>query len=347
VTSTLADIRTKIRRITARPSASQITDTEIDNYINTFYVFDLPEHLRLESLRVNYQFITNAHQPVYDFPTDLYLTAMPPVYIAGYQSYMTQSRENFFRINATIQYKQNNIATGIGDTGPYIATLTSTPILRGFKPNPPGAYNVGVTPAPRYLNWNVLISGKAASGLSVSLIDDGQGSLFDITDTDCSLPRGTINYITGAISIPAPPALGFATPIAVGESINAQYIPYQASRPQSAIFFNDQIMLYPVPDEAYTVSFEAFKYPTALAAAGDTPQLLEWWQLLAYGAADKIFSDNADFDSMQKFRPLLDEQMRLVQRRTLQQYSSERTASIYTEQAQFSQFPFGNMFGGI
>ena len=110
-------------------------------------------------------------------------------------------------------------------------------------------------------------------------------------------------------------------------------------------------MMYPIPDQAYTVSFEAFKYPSAFANDGSddglSPQLYEWWQLLAYGAADKIFADNADMENMQKFRPLLDEQMRLVQRRTIQQYSSERTASIYTEQTQFAQFPFGNLFGGI
>lgn len=346
MTTTLTDIRNKVRRITGRPSDSQITNGEIDNYINTFYVYDMPEHLRLESLKVNYQFITSANRPVYDFPTDLYLTAMPPVYIAGYQSYMTQSRENFFRINATIQYKQDSVATGTGATGPYVGTLTALPILPGFKPNPPGSYDTGNLPAPRFINWNVLISGKSAAGESISLIDDGLGNLFDIADADCNPvnARGTINYITGSLVINV---IGFRVAIALGEPINVQYIPYKASRPQSAIFFQDQIMLYPIPDEAYTVSFEAFKYPTALALATDSPQLKEWWQLLALGAADKIFADNADFENMQRFRPLLDEQMRLIERRTIQQYSSERTATIYVEQSQFAQFPFGNMFGGI
>ena len=130
---TLTDIRNKVRRITGRPSASQITDEQIDNYINTFYIYDFPEHLRLESLRVNYQFVTTANVPVYDFPKEYYLTAMPPVYIAGYQSYLTQSRENFFRINATIQYLQQMHSTGINATGPYSINLTATPILKGLS----------------------------------------------------------------------------------------------------------------------------------------------------------------------------------------------------------------------
>lgn len=354
--NTLADIRTKIRRITARPSSVQISDAEIDKYINTFYVYDMPEHLKMESLRYAYQFTTTANIPVYDFPTDLYLTAMPPVYIGGYQSYMTQSRANFFRINPSLNFLQQQVYTGNGTFGPYTGQfLTNTPIVPGFKPNPPGAYSDSTVTdiAAKFVNWNVVVSAlgapDATSGISpsITLIDDGQGNLFDPTDTG-TLPafkRGTVNYLTGAIDITT-----FASVIPTGNAINVQYIPYVASRPQSCVFFQDQIILYPIPDQAYTVSFEAYKFPTAFlgnAPTTETAQLKEWWQLLAYGAADKIFSDNADMENMAKFRPLLDEQMNLCLRRTIVQQTSERTSTIYTENSQGGQFPFGNLFGGF
>lgn len=351
----LTAIRSKVRKLTGRPSSAQITDTEIDEYINTFYVFDLPEHLRLESLRINYEFNTRPNISVYDFPVDTYLTNMPPVYISGYQSFMTQSRENFFRVNPQLNRLQQSISTGNGTAGPYTGTLTQTPIMAGYKPNPPGAYSDSTIanndiPAAS-LKWNVLISASGTpdptSGIppDITLVDDGQGNLFDPSDvsTDPAGARGTINYLTGAVSI-----TNFAAIVPTGNAINIQTISYQASRPQSIVFFEDQFILYPVPDQAYTVSFEAYKYPTALASATQDPQLQEWWQLLAYGAADKIFSDNADFDDLQKFRPLLQEQMNLVQRRTLVQQTSERTATIYSEQLNGAgQFPFGNLFGGI
>lgn len=354
--STLADIRTKVRRITGRPSSAQISDQEIDNYINTFYRFDMPEHLRLESLRYNYQFVTSANVPAYDFPRDLYLTAMPPVFIAGYQSYMTQSRENFFRVNPELNFLQQSVYTGDGTDGSggtYTGqSLINTPICQGFKPNPPGAYSSSTVTdiAAKYLNWNVLVSAlgtpDAISGIapSISLIDDGQGNLFDPSDTS-TLPvnaRGTINYSTGAITI-----TDFIAAIPSGNAINVQYVPYVASRPQSVVFYQDQILVYPIPDQAYTVSFESYKYPTALANSNEDPQLQEWWQMLAYGAADKIFADNGDFENLTKFRPLLQEQMRLCQRRTIVQYTSERTSTIYTEQCGPGQFPFGNLFGGF
>lgn len=356
--STLADIRTKVRRITARPSVTQISDAEIDNYINTFYRFDMPEHLRLQNLRYNHQFTTTANIPVYDFPRDLYLTEMPPVFIAGYQSYMTQSRENFFRINPTLNFLQQSVYTGNNTTGPYTGQfLINTPITPGFKPNPPGAYtaNAANLIAAQFLNWNIVVSALGTpdpiSGIppSLTLIDDGLGNLVSPTDTGTTavtgfVIRGSVNYLTGAISINA---TGFTSAVPTGNAINVQYIPYVASRPQSVVFYQDQVYLYPIPDQAYTVSFEAYKYPTALTVPGESPQLQEWWQMLAYGAADKIFADNADFESLQKFRPLLEEQMKLALRRTIVQYTSERTATIYSEQTGHGQYPFGNLFSGF
>jgi hypothetical protein len=366
--NTLADIITKVRRITGRPSSTQISDNDIIKYINTFYVYDMPEHLKLISLRYNYEFLAKANIPVYDLPTDVYLTAMPPVFIAGYQSYMTQSRENFFRINPELNFEQVSLYTGNGTNtgyaGAFLNGATTNPpvtnsssaqlfVLQGFKPNPPGAFSASIpntaTDIPaKFLQWNVMISANGAndptSGIpsTISLVDDGQGNLFDVSDasTDPTLRRGTVNYITGAVTI-----TNFIARIPAGNAINAQYIPYVASRPTCAMFFQDQILLYPIPDQAYTVSFEVYKYPTAFLATSpstSTPQLKEWWQYLAYGAADKIFADNGDLENLQKFRPLLEEQMNLVQRRTIVQQTSDRSATIYTEQQGPGQFPFGN-----
>jgi hypothetical protein len=360
---TAADIITKVRRIIARPSANQISDQEIIRYINTFYVYDMTMHLKLEPLRVNWQFTTTANTPVYDFPRNLYLVDMPPVFIGGYQSFMTQSRQNFFRINPQLNFLQQNVFIGNGTAGPYGPTnLINTPIMPGFKPNPPGAYSA--TPAQaQYINWNVLVSASFPQGnssVSTSLVDDGQGNLIDPLDpaTPPNAPanRGSINYLTGQITIFDPtvfPTFGFPIPVPAGTPINVQYIPYVPSRPQSACFYQDQILLYPVPDQAYTVSFEAFKYPIPLnsdPAQGEVvtePQIKEWWQLLAYGAADKFFTDQGDLENMTKFRPLLEEQLKLINRRTIVQQTSERTATIYTEQSTFPQFPFGNLYSGF
>lgn len=333
--ATLLDIRNKVRRITGRPSAAQITDPEIDAYINTFYIYDLPEHLRLQNLRINYQFLTEANLQAYDFPVELYLDVMPPVYVAGFKCVMSQSRDNFYRLNSNTQ-RIENVASGTGIAGPYTFTLSGTPITRGYKRNPPGAFNTTITTQVKDINYSVVITGFS-SGDSVSLVDDGLGNLRYITD-DTSMPiRGTINYTSGAVTAT------FSGAIDPNTDITAEYIAYVAGKPTSVLFFQDQIVCFPIPDKAYTISFEAYQYPTAFLVGDDsaTPQLKEWWQLLAYGAADKIFSDNADMDNMAKFRPLLDEQMRLVQRRTLVQQANERTSTIFADNQ-----PFNGGWGG-
>ncbi len=367
VPSNLLDIRNKVRRITGRPSTTQISDAQIDNYINTFYIYDFPEHLQLISNRVNFQFVTTANTQIYDLPDDIYLTGMPPVYIGGYQSYMTQSRENFYRINPALNYLQQSVATGNGSGVGYSFTLINTPITGGWKPNPPGAYSLSSTPGndipANLLNWMVLISSTTADGNSVCLVDDGQGNLFNpgntaanLNDppdasTDPALARGSIDYATGLVQIPASGlALGFSKSIPIGTAINAQYVPYVASRPQSCVFFQQQFNLYPIPDQAYTVSFEAYRLPTALIdnpANEPSPQMTQWWQALAIGAALKIFEDNGDMENWQKYYPLLEHQLKLVQRRTIVQQTSERAPTIYTEQTAIGQYPFGNIFSGF
>ena len=380
--NTLSDIITKVRRITGKPSPTQIADSDIIKYINTFYIYDMPEHLKFISLRYNYEFLSQANIPVYDLPTDVYLTAMPPVFIAGYETYMTQSRSNYFRINPELNFEQVSIYIGNGSSGPYTGNFLNAAnqntalgssssaqlfVLPGFKANPPGAYSVSVLGSPtdvpaKFLQWNVLVSAKGTpdpiSGIptTVSLVDDGHGNLFDVSDasTDPKFARGTVNYITGALTIYGSPNPfgnpgGFISAIPASNPINVQYIPYVASRPTNCLFYQDQIMLYPIPDQAYTVSFEVYKYPTSFLATNTTatPQLTEWWQLLAYGAADKIFADNGDMENLQKYRPLLEEQMNLCLRRTIVQQTSERVSSIYTEQQGPGQFPFGNNFSSF
>jgi len=352
MSATLLDIQNKIRRIVARPSTNQLSNTELNSYINTAWIYDIPQHLKLETFKTIFQFVTEPNKGVYNFDTDLYLQAMPPVYIGGYQIAMSQSREQFNRANPKIQFMQKDLAIGNGGVA-YTGTISNVPVIRGYQPNP----IIPLTSKISEINYNVLISariGAGETGSMVTLIDDGSisalglGGLRDPNDTFIDpitlapiAVRGTIDYVTGAIII-----TNFASAIPVGNSIIAQYIPCKNSRPTSALFFQDQITLYPTPDQAYTVSFECFKKPTALLTAGQFPELKELWQLIAYVAADKIFSDSGDLDNVNKYRPLLEEQLRLCNRRTITQYSSERTSTIFTEQVgQLS--PFFNVFAGM
>lgn len=324
--STLARIRTKVRRLTASPSQNQIADTEIDDYVNTFYLFDMPELIKLINLRSTYEFYTDPNVDVYAFPRNTYTNIFQPVYIAGYQSFFTQSREQFFRIYPQLEFEQT-VATGDGATNSFTFTLSNVPVMRGFT-----------YPPSQIVNSRVFVSFTDGAGISIIARDNGVGGFVD--ETGATTLTGTINYVTGVVT-----GLVFGSVPPANAAIIAQFVSFTASRPEALLFFNDVFVLRPIPDMAYKVSMEVQTQPTAFLASDnsipDSPELEEWWQLLAYGAAKKILEDRQDSTSIANITPEFENQKRLVLRRTSQQLAQERTATIYTEQ---TQFPYGNFF---
>jgi len=107
------------------------------------------------------------------------------------------------------------------------------------------------------------------------------------------------------------------------------------------MYWQDQLVLRPVPDKAYIVELNVLRKPLDLINAGDSPELLEWWQLLAFGAASKILIDNADYEILAGLRPYYEEQILLCQRRVLAQGTSQRAATLFSEN---NQYPFGNNY---
>lgn len=349
-TSTLQAIQTKVRRLTRSPSISQLTDADLQNYINTFVVYDFPEHLRMFNLKTTFNLVCNAYQDRYPTDTDSfagvttnqlydfqnrYLTVHPPFYIAGFQSFYTQSREQFYGIYPFVNNIQQIASTGDG------VTTTFTGIIQQqngifLQPNQTGQTVL--------LKRNVLFSSVDSNLQGISLADSplldpatGNESVFGnlytpgmeptIPLTTASLdPNNNINYVTGVYTITFPVAPGN------GVTINSQTVPTIVTLPQAVLYYDNTLYLRPVPDQPYTVNFEAYIAPSYLFETTVNPALNEWWQYIAYGAAKKIFEDRLDMDSVQLIMPEFKKQEMLCQRRTLVQYTNERTATIYTEQ---------------
>lgn len=308
-TSTLAAIQTKVRRLTGNASEMQLTTSDLNEYINTFYEQDLPSYLKLWNLHGTYTFYTQQNEDRYAFPVNLYHSLNPPIYIDGYQSYYTQSREDFFRLYPKLIFQQTG-TSGNGTVGPYSFTFTDIPALRR----------------------DVTIFAADSTGTDQTAADDGNGLLID-TVTGATL--GTVDYITGAITIT------FLAIIPSTQNVIAKYVPYQASRPDSMLFFQNYMYLRPVPDEVYKITVEVYQKPTQLLNSNPAavPDIDQWWQLIAFGAAIKVSQDRLDDESIATIRPFFQEQMNLVMYRTATQIAIQRTQTIYTEQL---QYPIGN-----
>lgn len=298
-TTDLQTIRNKVRALTANPSPQQLSDATIDQYINTYYLYDLPDQLRLFNLKTVYSFTTQPNIDVYTLPIDLYTSFHPPLYVAGYYCKYTQSRSELFQIYPEIL--QNSVlGSGNGTAGPYTFTLTNAPVARN----------------------SVLIAGIDANNFSWNLTDDGAGNLV-------GGGSGTVDYLTGVATFT------FGGVIPASENITGNFYFYQPSRPQCGMVYQDSITLRPIPDQAYQVQLDAYILPTALLTVNQDPFLKQVWQLLACGAALKILEDRNDVENYAFVAEILKKYEYEAVYRTSVQRSNQRVATIYTQQVQF------------
>jgi hypothetical protein len=341
--STLTAIENKVRKLTRTPTAAQMSTADIDEYINTFIVYDMPEHLRQFNLHRQFTFYANPYQdtyetsavatnPLFNFKNAV-ISVNGPVYIGGYQSFFSQSREQFFGIYP----KVNSIAsTGfVGDGVTVAPTFTGN-----VNTNLIGTSGNGYV----LLQNEVLFSTVSTTNAGLALVDvpvvdaatgnpTSNGNLYvpglqPAIPPVAVTPANTINYVTGVYKITFPAG----SIIKLGAPINSQTVPQVCTIPQALLYFDGKFTLRPVPDQPYRVNFEVFVRPTFLAGIGESPELEEWWQYIAYGAAKKIFEDRMDLESVQNIMPEFKKQELLCLRRTIVQNTNDRTSTIYTEQ---------------
>ena len=384
--SDLAIIRQKVRNVTATPSANELSDTEIDFYINTYLVYDFPEHLRLKTLHVNYTFFTKPNIDKYDFPVEQYISIQKPVYVNGYQQEYHQSQDLFFQLWPKVN-EQQTVATGNGvTTNPVLANIISTPVVRScvslsatiggesisFIDNGEGVFVsagteiIGITQAANAVITLNTTNNPFSIGdtifiqdvFGMSQINGGPFTITNIVGADITTninstgfdpyqsggllikQAGTVNYLTGAI------ALDWGNPPDNGTNINAAYLPYVASRPRTILFFGNQFVFRPIPDRAYKVETEVFKVPTLLLNSNQSPELRQWWQLIALGAALKIFEDTQNMDDYKNVLPLYQMQETLANRRTVKQQTQQRVATPFMDQPGRNYGLFYDVYGG-
>ena len=378
--NTLSAIQTKVRRLTRSPSEQQLGTDDLNNYINTFVVYDFPEHLRTFNLRSQFTFTCNPFQdvyntdiasfggasnasqnPLYNFQNDI-ITVHEPLYIAGYQQFYTQSPEQFFSIYPNVNSISSISAVGDGTTtqfSGFIQIPLGQPVLLNA-----GIVNQQVA---TLLQNNILFSSVDLNFNGLAMVDvpaldsvTGNPTIWGSLVTEAQTlpnpvlistpysntpptgidPNNFINYLTGQFTVTFPFAPG------QGQQINSQTIPSVVGMPQAMLWYDNQFTLRPVPDQPYRINFEVYLRPTRLLQTNSVPALEEWWQFIAYGASKKIFEDRMDLDSVQLIMPEYLTQMAMINRRNIVQYTNERTSTIYTEQVAFGPNQSGWGWGG-
>lgn len=103
---------------------------------------------------------------------------------------------------------------------------------------------------------------------------------------------GTVDYVTTAMTLTLP------VPPAAGSQLTVWAVTYVPGRPYNLLFWNNEITLRPVPDQIYLVEVEVFQTPTQFLETTSDPQIQQWWQYIAYGAAMEILRERQDFDGV-------------------------------------------------
>ncbi len=338
--ATLQDIIKKFRRLTMSGTSVQITDPEIIDYINSYYIYDFPAEYRSLKLKDRYTFNTVRGIDTYPFDSEHYSTVQAPATIAKRQIRLFEDMWSFYGLNFAWQFMEN-ITTGSGITGPYTGTLQAVPIVRSVNNNPMVQTTLSSTAnflsapsKPSFPNsnisriQNILITANSSLGSTQNVTDDGAGNLIG----DGS---GTINYDTGAINIT------FTNVVPAGENIQVQYNPANMNIPIAILFFQNQFVLRPVPDKGYTVEIVAYRLPSqALLGTVDPntanmsgqPEQNEWWEILAFGAAKKFYQDKLDDDGENLMQDNLMDMLAKIETRTYAQLGKQRIQTMFADQ---------------
>lgn len=355
----LQAIINKVRKLTVSGISDQLTDSDIIDYLNSFYLYDFPAEFRALDLKDVYTFNTIEGIDTYPFDYNHWINVQVPAWVAKRNVELFYDSQSFYYFNyysANHNQQFQNIAMGDGSTKQFTGTLSGFPILRSINNNPmvtTNTANTGVFPAGFPVNFpqaninriqNFLITANVINGQTLNVTDDGNGNLLGPID-----PLGTnnINYGTGVVNVK------FSTPPGPLQPIQVQYNPLVLNQPVSILFFQNQFIMRPVPDTGYTVEITAYRTPSS-ALMGTTnngtpnysgvPELLEWWETLAIGTAKKVYEDRIDMDGVAMMDKMLAERYQLNYTRTYANLGKRRIQTLFSDQLDYTNnsLPFGS-----
>jgi hypothetical protein len=337
MTITLVDMRTTIRRMTARYTPQQMQDSQINDYINKFMSLFLPLHFKNIKLTKPYVFTTVPNVDTYVFPYENGLLTTPsptnnpipgnvqispPVYCQGYLLRYFQDKTTFYNRWPNLSVNQQVGVGGLPANTAYTGTINSFPFYRAQLDIFGNVTEPGVT-ITAFDNSGGMGSGYTYTITDQPTINSDVGILVDNNFESV----GTVNYLTGQFSfIPDNDAVIPST-----ANIYAAVVPYQASRPVDVLFYNQQLILRPCPLQVYQMEFQISQQPLQLLTDGSMPELDEWYLFICSGTSKLIYTDFPDDEGMAYLMPIWQEQLQIAQRRTLRQYGTQRASTIFSQ----------------
>ncbi len=329
--SSYAYIARKVRRLTASSSQSSLTDADLGEYVNNFYNQNFPNSIKTDQMRCVYTFYTSPNIDRYPVDINYYQGFRSPFYVDGYQGTFFKDREQFFYMWPRWPTLFQPIA-GNGVTQQFTFTIGAIPFLRN----------------------SVSLGGVDISGAPIRVGDDGKGNLqLETPNPQVSVPLqttnpavpgmynlntgnpglitpiniGTVNYVTGAFFVDF--SLVGLTPIA-GQQMQLFISQYTTGRPYSALFWNNEIIIRPVPKFVHKLEIEAYQTPVQFLLTTSNPIVNQWAKYIALGSAIDILTDRQDMAGVANLIPAFEEQEGLVLERQAVEEIGQKNTTIYS-----------------
>lgn len=228
----LTAIQTKIRNVTGSPSTDQLSNTDINTYINNYYVYTMPFELK-EQIQLDFlDFFVYPGVNTYDFTNvgGLFLTDQPGAYADGFPLIFYQDPDIFYQ-DFPQQFATDMLFSGDGVTTTFSGGLQNPPVIIGTTYITDGiqiltdidkqsttttqtiATGTAVTNYTGTLNFFPILPGSLSITDGVETFADNAAGLL----TGSAGGTGTINYLTGVWNIT------FNTAVATGTAIVATY----------------------------------------------------------------------------------------------------------------------------
>lgn len=348
---TKAQMRTIVREMTGRHTSTQMSDVKIDSYINRAYTLHFPLEFKTLKLTKPYIFLTTPNVDTYNFVYQNGLTTLPngdpvpgniqinpPVYCQGYALRYYQNKSNFYACWPKLTVNQE-LQMGNNTSGPYTGVISSFPFLRAQVDILGNVVESSVVFSAIVNDPNSTNSGFTYTCSDVPQVGSNLGNLLDESDNVV----GQVNYLTGEYSF----TLANAAVLPDDCTLYVSVVPYQSSRPTDVLFYNQQLVLRPVPQQVFQMSFEISQQPLDLAGDGDSPELDEWYLLICAMAARLIYISYPDDVGLQAAQAVIDEQVLKAQRRTLRQKGSQRAQTLFTQPIRpYQGYYLGTQYSG-
>lgn len=303
----LSEMIALFRRLTAIRGTNDLSDTQVAQRIEDFYVNRLPQRVNVEEIEDFYYLYTLPNIEIYaPLPNDYILRGS--AYINGREIKVHENEMDFFAFQPPPFKIQENVGTGDGGTTNFTGTLTDFPLsstsifidddFEVFRPKKllitsiTQATNAVITTDDTHslpTGSKIMVMGVNVGMTEIngrySALTSLSATTFSLDDVDSSefsdyLSGGEINYLdnvtlestlkgSGTINMQTGVFdITFASAPADAQDIEASYEAFSTSQPDRILVTGQKILARPIPDDVYEVKIPVVLSPKKFTQSG-------------------------------------------------------------------------------